>query len=877
MDLDVVALSRILFGFTALYHFLFVPLTLGLMAQIALMETAYVVTEKAYWRDAARFWGRFFLINFVFGIATGYPLRLQLQHNWESYSDYVHNTFQVVFGFENSILPILLGLVVLFTFGWRLKPVLHWLISAALAVMLVLQSAGILVLNAWMQNPVGTDPFDSQAPALEWAELLGNPLAQAKIAHTVGAAYVLGGLFVVAISAWYLLRKRHIDVARSSLRLGACFSFGALVITGAMGHWSGELLVHYQPMKFAAIEALWETEAPPASFNVVAWPDMTSSSNRFALRVPYLLGLIATGRLDVPIMGIRDLVGETERKIRVSLEQSAGGDEPPSAIERARRHGYAALLPQGVLPSSERIAEAAQQAVPPVPMVFSAFRIMVACWLLLAGVLAFVVLRRPEVDPDRRRRLLWLCVLALPLPWIATEAGWMVCELGRQPWTLTGILPTARSSAPIEATEVAGTLTHVLVAYVLLFPLNVALNVNCIRLGPSAGAFQWPGIRHLRLRPAALVSAVSSLVPAPIIPNPIVRFRAALSRRGIAIPGEIIADGRIHRCDAVGPNGKGDAVYLLNLSGIPAGGFRNYRDGLGWEAWQASIGRPLLHGEQVARQLKAAAILRTYEAEDAMRRADARERAAVILRGARPADSDHQYLKGKHVQQHGVWAHDDGTIIVPVRNSDGDLCSLQFLRKDAPKKFLRGGTVEGCYFAIGRPGDILCVAEDYATGSSIFEATGYAVAVAFVATNLERVARALRAKFPDVRLIICADDDISKRGNPGLTHAIKAARAVGALLAVPEFGADRPEGAANFNDMARLQGRAAVKRAVEPTGALLGLAGRQASISEATMARIAAASMPPPRSSRIPEMAAIKGTRETRRAKPTRAIQAAAA
>jgi len=809
---DVIDLSRIQFGFTVAYHFLFVPLTLGLMALIALMEGAHLLTGNASWREAARFWGKFFLINFVFGIATGYPLRMQLRSNWESYSEYVRDGFASVFSFENAVAPILFGLVVLFALGWRMRPVHHFLTSAALAVVLIVQSSGILLLNAWMQNPVGVDALATRAPTLELGDLLGNPLAPAKIMHTVAAAYALGSVFVIAISAWYLLHHRHLDVARRSLRLGACFGLGALLVTVAMGHWSGELLVRYQPMKFAAIEAMWETEPPPAGLTAFAWPDMETSSNRFALKVPYVLGLIAAEDRRTPIAGIHDLVNEAERKIRLDLERRASGRGGP--------YGYAALLPDGVRPSPERIAAAARSAVPAVPVVFTAFRVMVGCGLLLIGLLALVVLQRPDLDPRGRRRLLWLCVLFLPLPWIATDAGWVVCEVGRQPWTIAGILPTARSAGALEAGQVAGTLMHFSAAYAILFVLNVALNVNSVRRGPGVQPFRWPGIDWIpALRPAFSASGP--------VRDPTTGFRAALSRRGIIVPRDVIADGRVHRCDAEGRFGHGAAVYSLHLGGVPVGGFRNWRDNLGWELWQASVGRPLRTGEQVAQQLKAEAIQHALEVEELERRAQVLRRAAEIFKAAEPATSNHPYLRRKRVGAHGLQVR-AGTLIVPVRDPDDELRSLQFIREGAGKKFLIGGTVEGCYFAIGKPDGVLCVAEDYATGASIFEATGYAVAVAFSAKNLEPVARALRVKFPRIRLVVCADDDADKTGNPGLTHAIAAARAVGALLAVPDFGPDRPRHATNFNDLHRARGHDAVKRAISPAQGLIDLADRQA-------------------------------------------------
>ncbi len=291
--------------------------------------------------------------------------------------------------------------------------------------------------------------------------------------------------------------------------------------------------------------------------------------------------------------------------------------------------------------------------------------------------------------------------------------------------------------------------------------------------------------------------------------DPIAQFREALSCRGIIAPSEIIADGRIHRCDAEVKNGKGDAAYLLHLNGVPAGGFENWHDGLGWESWRADLGRTLLPAEEAAYRAKIEAARREREAEDAKRRVEARKRSAAIWKAAQPARDAHPYLKRKGVKAYGLRLH-QGALVIPLRDASGELHSLQFIGADGDKKFLTGGRVAGCYLGIGEPNGALCIAEGYATGASIFEATGYAVVVAFNAGNLAAVARALRGKFPEARLILCADDDYRTDGNPGIAKATEAARAVGGLLAVPDFGADRPDGATDFNDLARERGAEAV-------------------------------------------------------------------
>jgi putative DNA primase/helicase len=276
-------------------------------------------------------------------------------------------------------------------------------------------------------------------------------------------------------------------------------------------------------------------------------------------------------------------------------------------------------------------------------------------------------------------------------------------------------------------------------------------------------------------------------LPVQTIAAVIDQFRAALVAREIAAPAQIIADGHIHRCDAAGKNGKGDAAYLLHLDGIPAGGFENWRDGKGWENWRADTGRKFSAVELTALGEKAQASRRERETLAVQRRAEARTRAVSLWRAAQPAPDSHPYLLSKQVRSHGLRVH-RGCLVVPLRDASGALQNLQFIGEDGAKRFLKGGRVRGCYYGMGEPAGELFIVEGYATGATVHEATGHAVAVAFDAGNLPHVAAALRAKFPDLRIVLCADNDTHSPGNPGLTKAIEAARRVNGLLTVPDFG-----------------------------------------------------------------------------------------
>lgn len=293
------------------------------------------------------------------------------------------------------------------------------------------------------------------------------------------------------------------------------------------------------------------------------------------------------------------------------------------------------------------------------------------------------------------------------------------------------------------------------------------------------------------------------------------QFRAALRARDIVPPEPILADGRLHRCHAAGRHGRGDAAYLLHIDGVPAGGLENWRDGLGWQTWRCELARALTDAERQDLHERSRAARAERDRDIAERHAAARRTAARLWAGAAPAPADHPYLASKGVQPFGlrVWR---GALLVPVRDLAGELHSLQFIGADGSKRFLRGGRVQGLACWVGpphEPGDPespILIAEGFATGASLHEATGHPVAVAFNAGNLEPVARAVRDRWRSTPIIVCADDDHHTAGNPGLTHARAAARADAGRLAVPDFGSARPPDATDFNDLHRLRGVSAV-------------------------------------------------------------------
>ncbi|MGL4680457.1 MAG: cytochrome ubiquinol oxidase subunit I, partial [Plesiomonas shigelloides] len=312
---DVVDLSRLQFALTALYHFIFVPLTLGLSFLLVIMESLYVVTGKTVYRDMTQFWGKLFGINFALGVATGLTMEFQFGTNWSYYSHYVGDIFGAPLAMEALMAFFLESTFVgMFFFGWeRLNKYQHLLATWLVAFGSNISALWILNANGWMQYPTGAS-FNFQTMRMEmvsFSDLVFNPVSQVKFVHTVTAGYVAGAMFVMAISAYYLLRGRDRGFALRSFSVAACF--GMLSILGAiqLGDSSAFEVAKVQPVKLAAMEGEWQTSPAPAPFHLVAWPNQDAQKNDFAIKIPALLGILATHSLDKPVPGLVPLMNET--------------------------------------------------------------------------------------------------------------------------------------------------------------------------------------------------------------------------------------------------------------------------------------------------------------------------------------------------------------------------------------------------------------------------------------------------------------------------------------------------------------------------------------------------------------------------------------
>ncbi|MBS3021055.1 Cytochrome bd-I ubiquinol oxidase subunit 1 [Comamonas sp. PE63] len=507
MDLDIVDLSRLQFAITALYHFLFVPLTLGLSILIAIMETVYVMTGRAIWRDMTKFWGVLFGINFAMGVATGVVMEFQFGMNWSYYSHYVGDIFGAPLAIEGLMAFFLEATFVgLFFFGWdRLSKVKHLIVTCLMAIGTNFSALWILVANGWMQNPVGAS-FNPQTMRMEvndFFAVLTNPVAQAKFVHTVSAGYVMASLFVLGISAWYLLKGRHIHLAKRSMTVAASFGLAASLSVVVLGDESGYLSSEHQKMKLASIEAMWETEPAPASFTAFGFPDREARETHFAVHIPWVMGLIGTRSLDTPIPGINELVKSAEGNIRNGIDaydalqtiRKAKTDAEIPAEARLRFEnnganlGYALLLMRYVddprKATEAQIHQAAMDTVPPVGPLFWTFRIMVALgmfFIVLTGTFFWLAARHRL---DAYPWLLKVAVFSIPLPWIAAECGWVVAELGRQPWIIEGVLPTAMAVSNLGAKTLLLTIAGFVLIYTVLLVIELKLMVKAIKKGPE--------------------------------------------------------------------------------------------------------------------------------------------------------------------------------------------------------------------------------------------------------------------------------------------------------------------------------------------------------------------------------------------------------
>ena len=502
MNEALVELSRWQFALTAMFHFIFVPLTLGLSFMLAIMESVYVMTGKEIYKTMTKFWGKLFGINFALGVATGLTMEFQFGMNWAYYSHYVGDIFGAPLAIEGLMAFFLESTFVgLFFFGWdKMSKVRHLMATWLVALGSNFSALWILIANGWMQHPVGAE-FNFESMRMEmtsFAEVMFNPVAQVKFVHTVSAGYVTGAMFVLAISSYYLLKHKHIAFARRSFAIAASFGLASILSVIVLGDESGYELGDVQKVKLAAVEAEYDTHPAPAPFTLFAIPNDEKEEAEYAVRIPWLMGIIATRSLDEEVMGIKEhkvlhrerILSGLVAKNLLDTVRSGNATEAQIALFEAHKKdlGYAMLLEpftnDFVNPSEEAIEKAVNYSIPPVAPLFWSFRIMVFSGFIMLFVFAAAFYYSTKHQITKPKWLLKLSLFSLPLPWIASEAGWFVAEFGRQPWSIAEVLPVHASVSNLSVGEVWFTLIAYTSFYAVMFVIGFYLMKKYAKKGP---------------------------------------------------------------------------------------------------------------------------------------------------------------------------------------------------------------------------------------------------------------------------------------------------------------------------------------------------------------------------------------------------------
>ncbi|SUA52372.1 Cytochrome d ubiquinol oxidase subunit 1 [Oligella urethralis] len=502
-ELDVVGLSRLQFAATAMFHFIFVPLTLGLSFLLAVMETIYVISGRDIWRRMTLFWGTLFGINFAIGVGSGIVMEFQFGMNWSYYSHYVGDIFGAPLAIEGLMAFFLEATFIgLFFFGWnRMSKKAHLTVTWLVALGTNFSALWILIANGWMQYPVGAvfNPDTMRMEMTSFFDVILNPVAQAKFLHTVIAGYITGAVFIIAVSAWYLLRGRNIGLAKRSIAIASAFGFMVSIGAITLGDESGYLAGENQKMKIAALEAMWETQAAPASFNVVAIPNQEAMANDFAIDIPWVMGLIGTRSFDQVMPGIKELVERNEERIIKGMDvyealqrSKADGNDAESKqffADNWQDLGYGLLLKKYrddiANATPEEIRMAAIDTVPDVTSLFYTFRIMVALSFYFVFFFALVFWLTVKGRIAQSSKTLKLAMWTILTPWIAIECGWFVAEYGRQPWVIDGILPTHYAVSHLSVTSLLISLAIYFTLYLTIFIVGTKVMLSAIKKGPE--------------------------------------------------------------------------------------------------------------------------------------------------------------------------------------------------------------------------------------------------------------------------------------------------------------------------------------------------------------------------------------------------------
>jgi cytochrome d ubiquinol oxidase subunit I len=514
IDLSLVNWSRGQFALTALYHWLFVPLTLGLSFIIAMMETIYVRTGNEEWKRAVKFWMTLFGVNFAIGVATGIILEFEFGTNWSNYSWFVGDIFGAPLAIEGIMAFFIEStFIAVMFFGWnKVSKKFHLVSTWLVAIGANLSALWILVANAWMQLPVGMqfNPDNARNEMMNFWEVFLSPVAATKFIHTITSGFVLASVFVIGVSAWFILRKRELVMARRSILIAAVFGLLSSVVLILTGDSSSRQVAKIQPMKFAAIEGLYRGQEQ-AGLVVVGVLDPqrgdTSGIGRdflFRLEVPKVLSYMATGSFYGFVPGINDLLYGNEEKSIISAQEKIDrgriARKTLADFKKAKDSGsageYEALKARFYDPEFKDnyfryfgygFLNDIRSIVPNVPLTFYSFHIMVGLgfYFVLFFILFLFSAYRNRLG--NKKLLLRIAVITIPLAYIATMTGWIVAEVGRQPWTIQDLLPVVAATSHIDATSVQVTFWLFTALFTVLLIAEVQIMFKQIRLGPKEG------------------------------------------------------------------------------------------------------------------------------------------------------------------------------------------------------------------------------------------------------------------------------------------------------------------------------------------------------------------------------------------------------
>jgi cytochrome bd ubiquinol oxidase subunit I len=497
-------LSRLQFAFTAMFHFIFVPLTLGITWILVAMEGAYLKTGKPVYKDMTRFWGKLLAINFAIGVISGITMEFEFGLNWAYFSRMIGGSFGPILAIEGITAFMLEATMFgLFFFTWdKLSRKAHFIVTFFMALGASLSIVNILAANSWMQHPVSTN-FDYRNMTLQLhsiASLYLQYLAQVRIGHVASGAFLLSSIFVMGISAYYLLRKQDVSFAIRSFAIAVGFGFVCSLMVAFFGDQNGLSVSRDEPEKMAAIEAQWHTQKAPAAWYIIAWPNQKEQRNEFEVKIPYALSLIATHSLTGTVEGADSIIKNYETRVKngikayTALHEMWDKKSTPAIRQMYEKNvgdlGFAYLL----LPytnnvahaTKEQILEAAKSGIPNMQTAFWTFRIMIACWGIMFLLILIGLIYVWHNTLQNHRFYLRCCLYAIPLPFIAAESGWVLAEVGRQPWVIHNILPTFMGTSSLSAASLITSLILFALFYGVLIGVELFLMFKYARLGPSS-------------------------------------------------------------------------------------------------------------------------------------------------------------------------------------------------------------------------------------------------------------------------------------------------------------------------------------------------------------------------------------------------------